>query len=78
MKKIITAICIAILLAGCNRQVIDMTYSFDKAIISIDGQVIAEGKVESWRDYDNSDQIQVTIDGVTYLTHITNVVLINE
>lgn len=30
--------------------------------------------VESWRDYEG-DQLQVVIDGVTYLVHSSNVVL---
>lgn len=39
-----------------------------------DGSTI-KGKCDSWRDYEDGDQIQVTIDGITYLTHATNVVL---
>ena len=41
-----------------------------------DGSV-GEGEVESWRDYDDGDQLQVTINGVTYLTHASNVVLMD-
>ena len=41
-----------------------------------DGSVV-EGEVESWRDYDDGDQLQVTINGVTYLTHASNVVLMD-
>ena len=41
-----------------------------------DGSYV-EGPVQSWRDYDDGDQLQVTIDGVTYLTHASNVVLMS-
>lgn len=61
-----------------NRQVFDTTYTFNKAIIGMpDGSVI-EGKVQSWKDYEDGDQIQVKIDGKTYLVHSSNIVLIKE
>lgn len=63
---------------GFNYQLFDTTYSFDKAIIKLpDGEVV-KGKVESWKDYENSDQIQIKIDGKTYLVHSANCVLINS
>ena len=62
-------------LTGCNRQVIDTTFSYDNALP--DGSVIS-GKIESWKDYDDGDQIQVKIDGTTYLVHSVNIVLIKE
>lgn len=38
-------------LTGCNRQVIDTTFSYDNAILALpDGSVIS-GKIESWKDY---------------------------
>lgn len=62
-------------LTGCNRQVIDTTFSYDNAILALpDGSVIS-GKIESWKDYDDGDQIQVKIDGTTYLVHSVNIVL---
>lgn len=65
-------------LTGCNRQVIDTTFSYDNAILALpDGSVIS-GKIESWKDYDDGDQIQVKIDGTTYLVHSVNIVLIKE
>ena len=65
-------------LAGCNRQIIDTTWSFERAIIFLpDGEKI-EGKVNSWGNYDNSNMIQVSVDGKMYLTHSSNVVLISD
>ena len=71
---ILAFIVIALLLSGCNRQVIDLNYSFNYAIINTFNGTV-EGKVSSWRDFDDGDQLQVTIDGVTYLTSATNVIL---
>lgn len=64
-------------LSSCNKQIIDTTYNFDKAIVYLPNGEIIEGKVTSWKDYDG-DQIQVKIEGKTYLTHAENVVLIKE
>ena len=66
------------LLSGCNRQVVDLTYSYERAIICLPNGEIIEGKVQSWKDYENSDQIQVKINGKQYLVHSDNVVLISE
>jgi ribosomal protein S1 len=66
-------------LSGCgNYRIFDTTYSFDRAIISMPNGEIIEGKVESWKDYEDGDQIQVKINGVTYLVHSADVVLIKE
>ena len=80
MKKLL---CIILILAmifafsacGYNRQIIDLDYKFNYAIIFLpDGNRI-EGKVTSWTDFEQSDMIQLKIDGVTYLTHSSNVIL---
>lgn len=66
-------------LNGCsNRQIVDFTYSYDKAIISLPNGTYIEGKVSSWKDYEDGDQIQVKIDDKTYLVHSYNIVLISE
>lgn len=69
---------IGVIFTSCNVQVVDMKYDFDRAIISLPNGKVVEGEVESWKDYDDSDQIQVKIDGVTYFCHHSNVVLIKE
>ncbi len=65
-------------LTSCNRQVIDLTYKFDWAIIALPNGDTVEGPVEGWKDYEDGDQLQVKINGVTYLTHAGNVVLCSE
>ena len=81
MKKlaiIVFSIILAVSLAACNKQVVDLTYSYERAIISLPNGEIVEGKVQSWTDFADGDQIQVKIDGVTYLLHASQIVLISE
>ena len=84
MKKIIALLLAVIvvlaasLLAGCNKQMVDLTYSYEYAIIGLPNGETVEGKVSSWTDFEDGDQIQVRFDGKTYLVHSSNVVLISE
>ena len=84
MKKRIMIILAALLLmaaavlAGCNKQMVDLTYSYEYAIIGLPNGQVVEGKVTSWTDYEDGDQLQVKIDGKTYLVHSSNVVLISK
>ena len=84
MKKMITiilavtAILALLILAGCNKQMVDLTYSYERAILSLPNGEIIEGRVTSWTDFEDGDQIQVRIDGKTYLVHSSNIVLISE
>ena len=70
----------AFTLSGCslgNRQIgLDLKQSFDEAIVILHNGEMIEGKIDNWRDFDESDAVQVTIEGVTYLTHYSNVILI--
>ena len=74
----IATILLVMSLSGCNKQVVDLTYSYERAIISLPNGEIIDGKVQSWTDYEDGDQIQVKINGVTYLVHSSQVVLISE
>ena len=84
MKKIIAFLLAMILmlsvalLAGCNKQMVDLTYSYEYAIIGLPNGEVVEGKVSSWTDFEDGDQIQVKIGGKTYLVHSSNVVLISD
>lgn len=81
MKKIIfilVLIFMLVLMSGCNKQMVDFNYKFDKAYISLPNGQCIEGKIDSWTDFEDGDQIQLKIDGKTYLTHISNVVMVNE
>lgn len=78
MKKILAIALIALSMVGCNKQIIDTTYSFDEAIIRLPNGSIVHGNVTSWKDYEDGDQIQVVIDDTTYLVHSSNIALINK
>ena len=81
MKKL-TALMLALILvclmSGCNKQMVDLTYSYERAVLSLPNGEVIEGKVSSWTDFEDGDQIQVRIDGKTYLVHSSNIVLISE
>ena len=82
MKKVIViSIILAIMLlilSGCNKQIIDWNYKFDHAMILLPDGSVVSGKCDSWTDFEDGDQLQVRIDGKTYLTHSANVVLIDD
>ena len=61
-----------------NRRLVDTKYRFDRAIIRMPNGETVEGKVSSWLDYADSDVVQVTIGGKTYLTSYVNVCLIDD
>ncbi len=84
MKKTISLLLVIILvlsvalLTGCNKQLVDLTYSYEYAIIGLPNGETIEGKVSSWTDFEDGDQLQIKIDGKTYLVHSSNVVLISN
>lgn len=81
-KKLVCLVLVLIMLvlvfAGCNQQIIDTTYEFDRCIIKLpDGKIIT-GAVEGWKDWDGDDAILIKVNGKTYYTHMSNVVLIAD
>ena len=82
MKKVILVlmlVAMVIVLCSCkvgNRQVgVDTVQTFDRFKIIFGNEVI-EGRVATWRDFEDSDVIQITnSDGVVYLTHYMNVLM---
>ena len=82
MKKLlivgVTLVLACTLLTACNHSIIDTTWNFNYGYIQLPTGEVVEGPVTSWCDYDDGDQLQVTINGVTYLTHASNVVLVSK
>lgn len=83
MKKLLFAlILIALVLCSftsCgNMDMWDTVYTYNTAIIELPDGEIVKGKVETWTDYEDGDQIQVKIDGKTYLVHSSDIALIAE
>ena len=81
MKRILAIVMLLVLtalaLTACgNRQMFDTNFKFDRAIISLPNGDVITGEVQSWRDFEDGDQIQVKIDGKTYLVHSSNAALI--
>lgn len=82
MKRKILTLCLLTLLSlsliSCNRQIIDTTWKFNKAIILLGDETI-EIEIDSWIDYDEDTSIQIKAkDGTSYLTDLKNVILISE
>lgn len=83
-KKIAVLLALVLLITGslvltaCNKQMVDLTYSYERAVLSLPNGEVIEGKVSSWTDFEDGDQIQVRIDGKTYLVHSSNIVLISD
>lgn len=81
MKRILALMLVLImmvgLLCGCNQQIFDTTYSYERAIVALPNGETIEGKCSSWNDWDDGT-VQVVIDGKTYYTHSVNVILISE
>ena len=86
MKKVwlvLIALIMVLVLSSCslgNREIgIDFKQSFDEAYIyGLDGSLIVHGTIRAYRDFNESDVVQVTIGDKTYLTHYVNVVLIRN
>lgn len=87
MKKIIAiilAVLLAIALCGCqikhgNRIITGKdVQTFTYAYVRLGDKDIAEGYITQWRDYDESDVVQVLINGKFYLTHYSCVVLVAD
>lgn len=76
MKKYLIIIIILFLLTGCNYQMIDLEYEYDKIICNYNGDRF-ELKIDKWIDYDG-EQIQVISNKNTYLLSANNCYMIKE
>ena len=81
MKKLtilVLVLAAAVAFAGCNKQIIDTAYTFDRCIMELPNGEIIEGEIDSWTDYEDGDQIQIKVGGKTYLVHSSDIVLIKD
>lgn len=62
-----------------NRGIgVDLNNRFNRAIIKL-GETVHEIGIKSWRDFDDSDVVQIIgEDGTVYLTHYNNIILVNR
>lgn len=65
------------LLTGCNKQIVDLNYTYNYAVIQLPNGEIVEGKIQTWTDYEG-EQLQVKIDGIVYLCSSYNCVLMKK
>ena len=89
MRKIVglmaVVVAVALMLAACgevktgNRVVSGSdVQTFTYAYVRLGDKDIVEGYVTQWRDYEDSDVVQVLINGKYYLTHYSCCVLIAD
>jgi hypothetical protein len=85
MKKVIMCVMLAVMLimgvtayAWGNQSWFDTTWSFEYVQIAMPDGSVVQGSVQSWKDYEDSDVVQVQVNDKVYLTHYMNVVLISE
>ncbi len=61
-----------------NRGIgFDTKQTFRYANVYLDGEW-QDVAVKSWRDFENSDSVQIEIDGNTFYTHLSNVILMEK
>jgi len=80
MKKIIMIfgiISLLFLTTGCNKQIFDFKYTYNKAICNIGGEY-KEIKIKKWTDYDGEQLQIIDKDDNVYLVSSFNCTLINE
>jgi len=58
-----------------NRSVRDTTFKFGWGEVKLQSGEVISGKVTRWLDFENSDMLQITIEGKTYLVHSANATL---
>ena len=83
MKKIFILIMFIVLvfflimtLCGCNYKVVDLKYNFKKVHVCETGKCY---RIDNWRDYENSDQVQVKIEGYgTCVFHSNQIILVED
>lgn len=65
-------------LSGYNKLLIDTQMQFSYGIICLPDGSIVKGEIQNWTDFEDGDQLQITIKGITYLVHSTDAVLMSE
>lgn len=75
MKKLFLLPLIALSLAGCNRQLVDLELDkFDTAHLVSAHKCV---EIKKWNNYENSDMVQVTLkDGSIVLGYPNEIILI--
>jgi len=86
MKKILAFVLVFVLILSLgisayayNKSIFDLKYHFNYAYVDLLNGTTVEGKVQSWKDWEDSDMLQVTFeDGATYYSHSSNIMLVSK
>lgn len=74
LLSILTFTILSSVLVGCgNKDMWDTQYTFNYANIKLQTGEVVSGKVQSWTDYEDGEQFQITINDKVYLVHSSNV-----
>ena len=76
MKKLLLIVPVLFLLTGCNYQMLDTTWNYDKAYCYYGNKEVVYG-IKSWTDYDG-EQIQVKTEDGSYLVSMNQCYLWSE
>ena len=63
-------------ITGCNKEIFDTSYSFDKIICNYDG-IKFELNIDKWNDYEG-EQLQIKSEGKTYLLSANKCYMIGD
>lgn len=62
-----------------NKQIIDTNFDFNRAIIELPNGEVVDGEIDTWKDYDDGDQLQIIMeDGRVYLTSTYHCTLVKD
>ena len=77
LKYLTLLIIPVLLLTGCNKQVLDFKYTYDRAICNIGG-TYKEIKIKKWNDYEGEQLQIIDHENNTYLVSSFNCTLIQD
>lgn len=77
LAVIVVGIMILFGLTGCNYQMVDLNYSYDRAICKV-GNELKEIKIKKWTDYDGEQLQIIDYDDNVYLVSSFNCTLIKD
>lgn len=73
---VLAVLIMTIITTGCNKQIFDFKYTFNKAICNYDGDKF-ELLIDKWNDYEG-EQIQIISNHKTYLISANKCYLVDE
>ena len=79
IAMLISLVFLTTLLSGCNRDIKQIDFKFDRVLIKLPNGEIVEGEVDEWDTSNAKDMVKVKIKGgKTYLGNSENIVLYND